>query len=141
MLVVLIGAALASGSAASSGTAMEPPAAIAAADAASSNGRTGRFVMTVVSTAKTARGTFLNSTDDYRRPDDLTFDLSRVAANELAKRYGAPPEIYFKGRHIVVDGVVRRNLIVNTVSGRAHSVNRYQHVVQIQHPQQIVAVD
>ena len=57
--------------------------AIKMADDASGRGKSGRFELTVQSTDKTNHATFLNSTDDYRRPDDLTVSFLPVVAREL----------------------------------------------------------
>jgi len=119
---------------------LAPPAAVALADALR-NGGSGRFEMTVVSTGMVRDVLFLNSGEDYRAPDDLIFEIAPNIARELAERFGAPPEIYLKGKHIIVDGTVRRVLIVNSTAGVAFSANRWQHVVRIEFAKQLVSID
>lgn len=105
------------------------------------SGKSVRFEMVVVATGKTPRGTFLNSTADYRAPDNLTFRLTPVVAKALSKFYGAPAEIYFKGKRIVVDGRVREELIANVAYGEVRSVNRYQHQVDVDRVSQLVSLE
>ena len=120
--------------------AIEPAAAIAAADA-NRAGRHGRFVMAVRSTGKSRKATYLNSTDDYRSPDGLTFRLAPAVAGALMRRYGVPAEEYLQGRRVVVDGIVRRIPIVNREYGRTKSFNRWAHQVYVQRLGQVVSVE
>lgn len=120
--------------------AMEPPEAIALADSAR-RGKTGRFAMTVAATGRAGGGVFLNSTPDYRAPDDLSFRLSPNVTAALRRRYGQPPETFLRGKHVVVDGTIRRELIANRVNPHLATFNRWQHTVRILFPSQIVSVD
>lgn len=104
-------------------------------------GAGGRFVMTVAATGRTGRGIYLNSSADYRSPDNVSFLLRPVVAQMLEKRYGAPSEAWFRGRRMIVDGVVRKIVIVNTVGGRAHDFNRFAYQVDIDQVAQVVSVD
>ncbi len=138
--VILIGLALSTAAHGRERPTLAPPAAVALADALK-NGGSGRFEMTVASTGMVRDVLFLNSGEDYRASDDLTFEIAPNIAHELAERFGAPPETYLKGKHIVVDGTVRRVLIVNSTAGVAFSANRWQHVVRIQFTKQLVSID
>jgi len=119
---------------------LAPDAAIALAET-SKRAQTGRFEMTVRATGRAGGATFLNSTPDYRSPDCLSFRLSSNVVKTLTRRYGEAPETYFRGKHVVVDGTLRRELIVNKNYGRIESANRWQHTVRILFPHQLVAVD
>jgi hypothetical protein len=123
-----------------SDTIYSPAEAIALAKSTSA-GRSGRFEMVVASTGKTPNGTFLNSTADYRGDDNLTFRLRPIVADILAKRYGAPMDVFLKGKHVVVDGKVVDRPIANMVVGRARSLNRYQHEVDVDVAAQLVGVN
>lgn len=119
---------------------LEAPQAIATADARP-RGYHGRFVMTVLGTGKERKATYLNSAADYRSPESLTFRLAPNVAGVLTKRYGAPAEQYLKGKRVTVEGIVRRQMIVNTKYGRTQSFNRWGHEVYIRLPSQILAVE
>lgn len=119
---------------------LEPPAAIALAQEAPAKGRSGRFAMTVRAAEKTAHATFLNSTEDYRRPDNMTFSLSPRVARVLQERLGAPPEIYLIGKRVIVEGRIQRRPVVNLRYGKVHSFNRFQHTVEIDATRQILDV-
>lgn len=118
------------------------PGAIAAADAAKPRlGARGRFEMTVAATGQVGGATFLNSSTDYRAPDDLSLRLSPNVVKALERRYGTPPLAYFRGKHVVVDGTVRRVMIVDEDYGRTIGFNRWQHTVRVLFPSQIVSVE
>ena len=121
-----------------------PAEAIAIAEAHVGGRTSGRYEMRVVSASRTLDAVFLNSSDDYRAPDDLTLSVSLPAARALAKRFGAKPEAYLLSKHVVVDGAVQAIQIVATVGGfRSEHPRfaRYQHSVRIDDPNQIVLVD
>jgi hypothetical protein len=118
-----------------------PAEAITLADAATPRiGASGRFAMTVVETGQVGGAVFLNSSADYRAPGDLSLRLSPNVVKALTRQYGAAPAAYFKGRQVVVDGTVRRERIVDTINSHAVGFDRWQHVVRILFPHQIVSV-
>jgi hypothetical protein len=119
---------------------LEAAEAIALADA-SKGGQAGRFAMTVASTGHVGSLIYLNSSADYRAPDDLAFRLAPNVVKTLTKRYRMTPDSYFRGKRVVVDGTIRRELIVNKEYGRLVSLNRWQHTVRILWPSQIVSAD
>jgi hypothetical protein len=119
---------------------LEAPDAVALADA-SRGGKIGRFAMTVANTDKIGTIVFLNSTADYRAPDDLSFRISPNVVKTLTRRYGETPETYFRNKRVVVDGTIRREMIVNKDYGRTVGFNRWQHTVRILQASQIVSVD
>jgi len=140
---IILAASVLSASAGHADTAkpvLDPSHAIAIADA-SPRGHHGRFVMTVAATGKERKATYLNSTEDYRSPDNLTFRLAPNVAGVLTKRYGAPAEAYLKGKRVTVEGVVERKMIVNTEYGRTKSFNRWAHEVYLRLPGQVLAVE
>lgn len=117
-----------------------PAEAIAAADTAR-DGFHGRFAIEVLTTGKLREATYLNSTEDYRSPDVLTFRLAPNVAGVLTKRYGVPAEQYLKGKRVIVEGIARRRMIVNREYGRVRSFNRWTHEVYVRLPSQVVAVE
>lgn len=124
----------------SSKPVLGPSQAIVAADA-SRKGRHGLFVMTVLATGKERKATYLNSSEDYRSPDNVTFRLAPNVAGVLAKRYGSPAEQFLKGKRVTVEGIVMRRMVVNTEYGRAKSFNRWAHEVYVRLPSQIITVE
>ena len=130
--------------AAAAGPPKSPSEAIAIAEAHLGRGTTGRYEMRVATASRTLDAEFLNASDDYRAPDDLTFSISLPAARALTKRFGAKPEAYLLGKHVVVDGAVRAIPIVTSVSGfrsERPRFARYQHILRIDDPNQIISVD
>lgn len=120
---------------------LDPPAAIALAEAHPERANSGTFRMTVAATDRNLKAVFLNSTPDYRGADDVTFSMRPIVAKMLEKRYGQPPETYLKGRTVTVRGRIRARPIANLVVGRPRSLARYQHTVEIDAIDQIVAID
>jgi hypothetical protein len=125
-------------------TVIAPPQAIAMADSAKPRiGATGRFVIQVAATGRVGGAIFLNSSSDYRAPDDLSFRLSPNVVAELTRHYGESPETYLRNRSVTVNGTVRRELIVNRddyFPKHIVSANRWQHIVRILFAHQIVSV-
>lgn len=119
---------------------LEPGQAIVAADAAP-KGRHGQYVMTVLATGKDRKATYLNSSEDYRSPDNVTFRLAPNVAGVLTRRYGSPAEQYLKGKRVTVEGIIERRMVVNTEYGRTKSFNRWAHQVYVRLPSQIISVD
>ncbi|UYY58223.1 hypothetical protein [Sphingomonas sp. S2-65] len=113
--------------------------AVALADA-SKRGKQGVFEMDVKGTGRIGSVVFLNSEADYRSPDALTFRIAPNVRKALERRYGASPETYLRGKHVVVKGTVARQMIVNTKNGRVVDFNRWQHTVKILLESQIVSV-
>lgn len=101
----------------------------------------GRFAMQVAETGKVGGSVFLNSSNDYRAHDDLTFKLAPNVVKALTRRFGEAPDAYLKGRHVVVNGTLSRQVIVDKDYGRTVGFNRWQHVVPVLFAGQIVAVD
>lgn len=97
--------------------------------------------MAVLATGKERKATYLNSSEDYRSTDNVTFRLAPNVAGMLTKRYGGPTEQYPRGRRVTVEGIVERRMVVNTKYGRTTSFNRWTHEVYIQLRSQIVAVE
>lgn len=126
-------------------TVILPPQAIAMADAARPrHGATGRFAMLVASTGRVGGVVFLNSSADYRAPDDVSFRISPNVVAALTRQYGAPPETALKGKTVTIDGTARRVLIVNSdeyFPKHVLSANRWQHEVRILLAHQIVSVE
>lgn len=119
----------------------EPAEAIVLAAKPSLKGVSGQFSMVVAASDRTQGATFLNSTQDYRAPENVTFKLSPLVAKRLQERIGQPPETYLIGKRIIVNGRINRSPVYNVENGRATSVNRIQHIVNIEQFNQIVEVE
>lgn len=130
MTVVLAMGLLAAGTA-SPPAALPPAAAIALVEAHPRRAVTGVFVMTVRQAERRPNALYLNSSPDYRAPDDVTFHFTPSAAKRLEQRLGAKPEVALLGKSVTVHGEIRLMPIVNTVGGQPHSFNRYQHTVLV----------
>lgn len=114
-----------------------PAEAIAIADAHPERGTTGVYRMTVAAAERGPDAVYLNSSRDYRAPDDLTFHLTLSAADTLAKRLGAKPEAALVGRTVTVRGQVRAVPVASTVAGRPQSLIRHQHTVLVRAADQV----
>lgn len=110
---------------------LAPPAAIVLAEAHPQRSVTGMFVMTVRQAERRPNALYLNSSPDYRAPDDVTFHFTPSAAKRLEQRLGAKPEIALIGKSVTVRGTLRLVPIANTVGGQPHSFNRFQHTVLV----------
>lgn len=119
---------------------LDPAQAIARAEAAPRRQPKLDCAMVVVSTQRTAKGVYLHSTDDYRRPDDLTVLVAYPLADRLGKQLGAPIEDALKGKRIVVRGPVASMPIVNSFAQRAESFNRVQHRMLVRTPNQVLSL-
>ena len=93
--------------------------------------------MTVAAADRTPYALYLNSSADYRAPEDVTFHLTARAAKTLEKRLGSKPETALLGKRVVVRGDIRAVPIANTVAGRPRSLNRYQHTVLVTQADQL----
>jgi hypothetical protein len=120
--------------------AIAPSAILAAADAAP-RGVPGIFAMRVQATGVERGRTFLNSELDYRDQRNLTVAISWQAARALGARYGAAPDIFFRGKAIRVRGEARRVRIDFTDDGRPTGKYYYQTHVPVDSPDQIEVVD
>lgn len=114
---------------------MQPPEAVALIDA--HRFTRAVFQMTVAAGGRDAVAVYLNSSPDYRAPDDLTFRLSKSVAKKLEERLGAKPEIALVGQTITVRGTGKAVMIVNTSHGQPVGFNRYQHTVLVNHIDQL----
>lgn len=134
---VLLGLMLAATGAAVDVTPKDPAEAIALADAHPERSTRGVYRMTVAAAERNPKALYLNSSTDYRAPDDMTFRLTSSAARTLEKRLGAKPEVALIGRTVTVRGDIRAVPIVNTFGGRPRSFNRYQHSVLVHDASQL----
>jgi hypothetical protein len=115
-----------------------PSETIALADKHPKRGTEGVFVMKVVAAERHPNALYLNSSADYRAPDDVTFHFTPSAAKTLEKRLGAKPETALIGRTVTVRGEVKAVPIANLVGGRPRSLNRYQHTVLVRQANQVI---
>lgn len=119
---------------------LSPSEAIVLSQEPSNHGRSGRFEMTVRAAERTKDATFLNSTADYRAPDNVTFRLAPRVATALGKRLGAAVETHLIGKRIVLYGRIQRVPIYNTSKRDVTSFNRIQHMVYVDGSKQIISV-
>ncbi|GGE96300.1 hypothetical protein [Sphingomonas prati] len=136
-MIILTALALAATSVPQDMVPKSPAEAIAIANAHPERGTTGVFAMNVAAAERRPNALYLNSTSDYRSPDNVTFHLTPAAAKSLEKRLGAKPETMLIGKRVTVRGQIRNVPIANTVSGRPHSMNRYQHSVLVREASQV----
>jgi hypothetical protein len=87
---------------------IQPRTAVEKAAAAAPAGVFGTFDVHVLSTGNENGKVFLNSESDYRDQRDLTVELVPSVAHDLEKIYGAPPETFFRDKHIAVTGQALR---------------------------------
>lgn len=137
-LPMLLAAALSSASWAAGGQEATPSARrfapreaiVAAADAAPRR-VFGTFAMRVTATGRVRSRVYLNSQDDYRDQRNLTIAIQPHTATALARRNGAPPERFYRGRDIEVRGAAQRVRIhIIDDNGRPTGLYYYQtHVV------------
>jgi hypothetical protein len=119
-----------------SGTMSPRDAIVAAADAAP-RGVSGIFELAVQATDRDRGRVFLNSETDYRDQRNLTVVISPAAAKALEQHYGRPPEHFFKGRAIRVNGSAMRVRIDFIADGRPTGKYYYQTHVQVTDAAQI----
>lgn len=140
--VSLAGATTANPPRASGQSHIGPRDAIVAAADAAPRGVPGLFAMRVAGTGRIGGRVFLNSEADYRDQRNLTIALSPTVAQQFANRYGAAPEVYFRGRSIEVRGAARRERIHFLDNWRRPTgLYYYQTHVRVTRPDQIVVVD
>jgi hypothetical protein len=88
--------------------AMGPAQAIAAASAASSGAVDGVFEMKVASVGESGFNVYLNSSDDYRDPANLSVELHAGALAELKAKLGGEARELLAGKRVRVKGTARR---------------------------------
>ena len=116
---------------------IEPVQAVVRAAASPRLGVTGTFALTVRRAERTPYRTHLNSERDYRDQRNLSIAVTPYAAQKLAVRLSAPPEIFLKGKNILVSGTARRVRIDFTVDGKPTGKYYYQTHVLVSDPAQI----
>jgi hypothetical protein len=98
----------------------------------------GYFVMFVRRTGREGEQVYLNSESDYRDQRNLTISIDPVAVRDLARRYGAPPDEYLRGRLIVVSRAARRTRIdIFGDGGRRTDLYYFQTQVAVRRADQI----
>lgn len=120
---------------------IRPAEAVQLAGEYAPDGAKGSFAFVVRSAAKTPRGVYLNSADDYRDPLNLSVELDRSMAATLKTQLGEGPETFYKGKAIIVDGTARRVKV--TFAGRGLPTDKYyyQTRIAVNDPAQIHLVD
>ena len=116
---------------------MTPREAVERAAAAAPAAVPGEFALTVRASGRSGARVFLNSERDYRDQRNLTISIDPAAASMLAKRYGAPPGVFFRGKAIRVRGAARRTRISFNDQRGPTGLYYYQTHVRVIHPNQI----
>lgn len=138
ILVVLAASAALGGAGDFDGeTLTSPEAAIHDANAKAPQAVPGRFVLHVRSAGRQDGNVYLNSELDYRDQRNLTVAIMPAAIDALAQRYGQPPDAFFLGKNIVVDGAARREKIVFMTNGMPSDKYYYQTHVVVERDDQI----
>lgn len=118
-------------------TLIDPEKAIHEANAQAPALIPGHFALRVQAAGRQEDRIFLNSETDYRDQRNLTIAIEPAAIAALAARYGAPPDQFFLGKNIVVDGAAQRVKITFFASGRPTGKYYYQTHVVVDQPDQI----
>jgi hypothetical protein len=102
----------------------------------------GVFAMAVTRTGREDGRVYLNSEADYRDQRNLTISIAPAAAEALARRFGAPPDVHFRGRLIAVRGTARRVRIDFLTNGnRPTGLYYYQTQIMVARPEQISPIE
>ncbi len=118
-------------------TLTTPEAAIHEANAQAPQAVPGRFALHVQSAGRQDDNVYLNSERDYRDQRNLAVEVLPAASDALARRYGQPPDQFFVGKNIVVDGAARRVKIVFMAHGMPSDKYYYQTHVVVEREDQI----
>ncbi len=97
----------------------------------------GRFALHVQSAGRQDGNIYLNSELDYRDQRNLTVAIMPAAIEALTRRYGQPPDQFFAGKNIVVDGAARRMKIVFMADDAPSDKYYYQTHVAVEQADQI----
>jgi hypothetical protein len=114
-----------------------PQKAIFMAAQAAPEGVDGVFALKVLETGSQRGQIFLNSELDYRDQRNLTIAISEGASRQLAQRYQEDPQVYLKGKNILVSGAAVRTKIHFVVGGRLSEKYYYQTHVHVSDARQI----
>ena len=121
------------------GTIAPREAIVLAADAAP-RAVPGLFAIPVRATGQERGRVYLNSELDYRDQRNLTISIDPGVAQALERRFGAPPQSFFKGKWIQVRGAAKRMTIGFFDDGKPTGLYYYQTHVRVSHPDQITVV-
>jgi len=138
-ILMVLGASIALGGAGDfdGETLTSPEAAIHEANAQAPQAVPGRFALHVQSAGRQDGNVYLNSELDYRDQRNLTVAIMPAAMGALARRCGQPPDQFFLGKNIVVDGAARREKIVFMANGMPSDKYYYQTHIVVERGDQI----
>jgi len=117
-----------------------PEQAVITAAKVAPDGVQGLFALEVRATGHLDSKVYLNSETDYRDQRNLTIAIGPLVAADLKLRYGAEPEVFFKGKHVVVSGIAERVRIDFAVNGVVTEKYYYQTHVNVSSAHQIQIV-
>ena len=110
--------------------AIAPRHAIEMAADAAPTGVAGTFDLQIRGADREDGKVFLDSEQDYRDQRCLTVEIGPEVSAALAAKYGAPPETFFKGKHLLVTGEAKRVTVWFIANGVKSNKYYYQtHVV------------
>lgn len=99
--------------------------AIEKAAEAAPNGIKGFFELDVKAIGKPHEVIFLNSELDYRDPRNITVAIHPKVIESFKTKYGEAPDVYLKGKKIVVYGEARKVKIAFGCNGEKNENEYY----------------
>lgn len=106
-----------------------PIEAIQLAAESAPNGINGVFKLKVLETEMVNKIIYLNSQNDYRDQRNISISIPPKIAIMLKQLHGSDPDIYLKGKNIIVNGEAKRIKILFTCDG--HQTGKYYYQTQI----------
>lgn len=92
-------------------------------------GINGVFKLKVLETARVNKTIYLNSQNDYRDQRNVSVSIPPITAAKFKQLHGSNPDVYLKGKDIVVNGEAKRIKIWFTCDG--HRTDKYYYQTQI----------
>lgn len=112
----------------------------AAADSAP-NGAPGTYTLHIVAAGSQGKFVYLNTEEDYRDQRAVTVALPPSVISQLSAKYGMPPQNYFIGKKIVVNGEAQRVKIRLLSQGKPTSKYYYQTHIRVMDISQLTILD
>ncbi len=117
-----------------------PVKAIQLAAESAPNGINGVFKLKVLETGMANKIIFLNSQNDYRDQRNISIAIPPEIAVKFKQLYGSDPDIYLKGKNIIIDGEAKRIKILFTCDGHPTDKYYYQTHIKITSTDQIKVI-
>jgi hypothetical protein len=104
---------------------ISPMQAIEQAAEAAPKGIRGFFELHVKATGKQHKVVFLNSELDYRDPRNISIAVHPKVIEPFKEKYGEVPDVYLKGKKVLVYGEARRVKIAFSCNGEQNENEYY----------------